>query len=247
MANRKQTVTDLKNVLGQGAKTTNFAVDIPVPIILKGVAAVNSLLNKIPVVNKIISYTGNVGTSDLPTQQIKTLAKSSTIPGKRINTVDVWDRGHKYIIRDVADFDHRWSVTFYNTSNLGLREIFETWMYELDRFDSAILRTPFLTNNMGVGTPKFMANLNPGYMVDMVISQLDCKGNESAKFEMTGAFPVELSEVTVDATQVNQISEFTVTFAYTNWSRVQADPVSVKDPFLSSVIPSPSNFLRNIF
>jgi hypothetical protein len=213
-------VNELKSTLGAGAQVSRFSVTIPVPIILKGIAIVNKVLNSIPLLNELITYTGNTGTSHLPQNQIKVLAKASTIPGKRVNTIDVWDRGHKYIIRDVSDFDHRWAVTFYNTETLDLRLLFETWMYELDRFDSSTLRTPFVTNNMGVGVPKFMASLNPGYMVDMQISQVGCKG-DTAVFELAHAFPIELSEIQMDASTINTISEFTVTFAYTSWSRLQ--------------------------
>lgn len=219
-------VNDLLSTLGNGSRASNFAVSIPIPSVLKAADAVNHFLNSIPIVNSVLAGTGNMGASNVPNDStIKILAKSSSIPGRSVSVIDVFDRGRKYKVRGEAEFSGRWTCTFYNTSDMALHGLFYDWMQKMDDVSSSALRTVFPVNNMGLASKPFSA-LNPGYMSDMRISVLDCDGNDSAVYELVHAFPCEINEVSLDASQPNTITEFQVTFCYSYSHRVFGQDVN---------------------
>jgi hypothetical protein len=101
------TITDLKNVLGQGAKVDRFTIDLSVP-------AGNAALT--------LGTTGGV------------LVKSSAFPDKQIGKCEVWEQGRKLIIPGNTEFTNEWSVTFYQTADHNLRKMFIKWMSEIDDY-----------------------------------------------------------------------------------------------------------------
>jgi hypothetical protein len=206
------TINDLKNSLGNGANPSKFIIKIPVPLLLRASATINNLVQKAPLIGTSI----NSGPTSIPSStEISVLAKVTSLPEKMLGTIDVWHRGHKYIVRGPADFTHKWDVTFYNTTDLSLRQFFEGWMYEIDKFDNVfnigpIGPTTFPSNYMGIGT------INSGYMTDITVHQL-CNNKETAGYEFSYAFPINISATELNASSVNTVSEFTVTFAYSFW------------------------------
>lgn len=214
-------VNNLKNSVKQGARANKFSLDIPINSVLKGVSGINKILNATPLIGDWLDYTDDKGMSSTSVMRnLRVLAKATTLPGKEVLTTTVWDRGHKYIIRDVSNFSNRWTVTFYNTVDLNLRGLFEHWMYELDRYDHLTFRTPYVTNNFGTSKPKLLNALNPGYMVDIDVTQLDCGSSIGANFRLFHCFPVELGEIQMDMSTTNTITSFEVTFAYSYWNRI---------------------------
>lgn len=202
-------INDLKHELGSGASRAKYKVHIPIPLILRGMIFGNKLLSKIPLVGGILA-SGPKSTPDAST--IATLAKATTIPGKTVGATEVYSRGVKYVIRGVAEFPNRWDVTFYNTSSMALRQFFEEWMHQIDSsYSGSGSATTFASNFFGT------SDVNSGYMTDLEISQLCQNGKVTATWTIFKAFPVEISAVELDASNANEISDFVVTFAYSNW------------------------------
>jgi hypothetical protein len=234
-------INDLKYTINSGANSSKFVITIPVPVLLRGVAKINNLVQKIPLIGTSI----NAGVTSIPSDgEISILAKSTTLPEKMLNTVDIWHRGHKYIVRGPASFTHKWDVTFYNTADLNLRKFFEGWIYEIDKFDNVfnigpIGPTTFPSNYMGIGT------LNSGYMTDLKVHQL-CNGDRTAGYEFSYAFPINVSSTELNASTTNTISEFTVTFAYSFWKPASSDAIlhKVADK-VSKIITNPSSLFLN--
>lgn len=201
-------ISQLKNSLGTGANPSKFKVEIVIPIMLRASGFINTAVSNLPIVG---DYMANSGPKSIPdTDIIGILAKATSLPDKSIGTIDVWHRGHKFTVRGAAQFTGRWSVTFYNTPDLNLRQFFEGWMYEIDRYDSVLTSTIFPNDYLGVGS------INSGYMTNLKVYQLCSKG-VSAGYEFFYAFPIEISSTELGSNLTNTISEFSVTFAYSYW------------------------------
>ena len=201
-------VNTLKHALGNGANPSKFKVEITIPMILSASALINKTVAKVPLVGNMINSGGAQNIP--PATAISVLAKATSLPSKSISTVDIWHRGHKFTTRGVATFPERWDVTFYNTADLNLRQFFEGWMYEIDRFDAIVLPTLFINDYFGMGS------LNSGYMTNIRVFQLT-SGCSTAGYEFSYAFPVSISETQLNSANNDSISEFTVTFAYSYW------------------------------
>ena len=206
------TIGELKSTLGMGATPSRYNIHMPVPIILRGMNFGNKLLSKIPFVGGAMP----VSASSPDDASINVLAKRTTLPEKTIETVDVPHRGAKYVLRGVTQFPNRWDVTFHNTPDLALRRFFDEWMYQIHRHDAGLLPATFFTNNY-LGTSEY----NMGYMIDIRVSQLCMDQSKTYSIELCRAFPVGISAVDLDTSRPNEVSEFTVTFAYSYWNALK--------------------------
>ena len=101
------TVTQLKNALGQGAKTDRFTIVLDAP-------AGDATLT--------------LGT-DGPV-----LVKSTTFPDKKIGHCEVYEQGRKLIIPGNTEFNNEWNITFYQTADHNLRKMFINWMNSIDDY-----------------------------------------------------------------------------------------------------------------
>ena len=204
------TVTDLLHTLKAPALSSKYEITITPPLVLMGTNILNKILG---------GQTKNPSQNDF-----KVLASATSLPGKTISTVEVYNRGRKYPIRGVATWEHQWDVTFYNTYDLKLRKFFEEWMYNIDKFDSMLFRTPFMNNYFGAGA------LNSGYMTNIRVAQLgngaNCDGKQVRnEYEIVHAWPIKISDVGLSAEQ-GKATDFTVTFAYDWWEPVNTNGLS---------------------
>jgi hypothetical protein len=201
-------INDLKHALGTGANPSKFRIDITIPIVLRASSFINNIVQKIPLVGNTLNSGGatNVPKSD----NISILCKATSLPEKSVSTIDIMHRGHKFTVRGVAQFPGRWTATFYNTADLNLRQFFEGWMYEMDRYNAILVPTSFPNDYLGFGS------INSGYMTNLKINQL-CSQGISAGYEFFYAFPIEVSSTELNSMTTNTVSEFTVTFAYSYW------------------------------
>lgn len=177
------TVSDLKGALGAGAQANKFLIDLtpPTDVDFSAVAANGT------------SYYG-------------ILCHSTSFPSKTIGEIKVYEQGRELILPGDTDFDRRWTVTFYLTSDHALRKAFIDWTNLIDNY----------SKNMHICDP---ANI----MVTGRVKQLNCKGENSAVYEMYNMFPTTLGEIRLDGTTPNSINSFDVTFCYSHWEYLNTD------------------------
>lgn len=205
-------INDFKNIIQNGSRTNKFRVSIDTPALSSIIGDIESLLggNKYNVDSRILSL----------------MAKEATIPAKGMSTVDIWYRGRKYPIRGKATFENRWDVTFYNDAAMNVRGFFEEWMYQIDRYDSALYNTLYTQNYLGTG------DVNLGYMSNIVLQQLCSDDNTiTAEYLFKRVFPIAISAQRLDTSDSNNISTFTVTFSYDYWVRQSPSKNSISDFF----------------
>lgn len=135
-------------------------------------------------------------------ESMDVLAKATSLPDVTLGTIEVWHRGRKLLVAGEAQYAGTWDVTFYNTEDLNLRDIF---VEEIERIDS------YLTEQKSVGQ-------NGDYMKNLNVLQLDSKNNPTREFVLFNAYPTVVSTVDLASDSADTISEFTVTFAYSHWA-----------------------------
>lgn len=167
-------IDSLKNTLGLGARSNRYR------IILNGVGG------------------GPNG------EYIDVLAKNTTIPGRSVADIEVWNQGRLTVIAGDAAFDGTWSVTFMDTEDHMLRRKFIQW---LEYIDSPLNHSRDATSHSD-------------YMTTAEVHQLSTTtGNKTVGYVLEDVYPKSISESAMDDSNAELI-EFTVEFNYTSWSIV---------------------------
>lgn len=137
-------------------------------------------------------------TADIST--VDTLCIAASHPSKTLGVIETWNQGRKLVLPGDTAYPNVWTLTFYNTEEHNIRRAILEWMRAIDHFQ----------DNMHSGMPIEV-------LADFAVSQLDSAMNETVRYTFHGVFPTEVSEITLGDDQQDQIQQFTVNFAYTDW------------------------------
>ena len=128
------------------------------------------------------------------------LCKSTSFPEKTIGLSSAFIQGRELRLPGDSVYPTEHEITFYNTADHAIRNMFKKWMSSIDNFG-----TNFHTCN-----PE-------QFVVEIKIHQLDCNGEPVATATLHNAWPSALTQVEVDSETINQIEMFTVRFTYSHW------------------------------
>lgn len=128
------------------------------------------------------------------------LCKAAAFPSKSIGQIEVYNQGRKLVLPGDTQYQNSWNCTFYNTEEHNIRRAFFEWMKACDHFQA----------NSHSGVPAEL-------MITIRVAQLDSDQHETAIYEFHNMFPSEVSEIQVQADTNDQIEEFDVTFAFTDF------------------------------
>lgn len=137
-------------------------------------------------------------TADVRTFDV--LAVSSSFPQKSIGVIETYNQGRKLVQPGDTEYENDWTVVFKNTEEHNVRRAFLEWMRACDHFQ----------DNMHSGVPMEV-------MTDMSVSQLDSAMNETVRYTFHDVWPKAVSEVQLEDSAQNTITETTVTFAFVDW------------------------------
>lgn len=130
---------------------------------------------------------------------LRFFGKASTLPASTIGEIAVPYMGRT--IKAPGDRSYEdWSVTVINTENMDLRKQFEDWNRQFNDH----------LNNVSSGAGLWSAVRTYKAQVE----QLNRAGGVVRTYDFNAIFPKEVSSVDVAFDQVDTVSEFTVTFAY---------------------------------
>jgi len=125
------------------------------------------------------------------------LAKSTAFPGKNIPMVEAFLRGRKTLLQGMTDYGNTFEVTFYETSDHRVRTIFLLWMRLMD--------------------DDVLDMHNYTYVSTATIKQLQNDGSTNhfgGAYTLLNMWPQAVGEMSMDASEVNTVGTFTVTFAF---------------------------------
>lgn len=163
---------EIKTALHGGLKTNNYRVYFNIPL-------GNTQLDKSGTMN----------------YHLNLLCQSASYPSRKVNSIDVWCRGRKVVLRGNEDVTSAWSCTFVENSDAMIRTLFENWLMGIDS-----------QNN---------STIWKNYVTDIRIVQLNPEGEEINGYTLKDAFVTDIAQVDFTDESPNLV-KFAVTFAYSN-------------------------------
>ena len=127
------------------------------------------------------------------------MCKAAQLPASVIGQIDIPYRGRQLKIAGDRTFEN-WTITILNDTGMEVRNAFERWMNGINEH----------VNNVGLANPN-------DYQADMIIEQLDKAQNVTKRYDIRGAYPVNISAIDLSAESTDTIEEFTVELAYQYW------------------------------
>lgn len=124
------------------------------------------------------------------------LVNVAELPGETLNPAIVMYRGREIKFAGDRVFSP-WTATVLNDSDMTIRKGLENWMQLMEN----------RLTKVGELVPAV-------YQGTINIDQLDRNGKVLRSYALNGAFPIDLSPISLDFGANDQISQFTVTFQY---------------------------------
>lgn len=222
------TLSDIKKQLGPGlgVRSNKYLIEVPIP-----------------------------GSNS---KKLAVLCKSTSLPERNIGSVDVFYKGRKYKMRGETELTGTYTINLTDDSEMRLRRCFDNWMKEVDNttpkgsnalsglFGGAL--GDFMETANGVlktineiksafafdGGVSYVKNIILGrdmpanYMVDVNVWQLSKWNDKIYGYRLQNAFPTEVGAVEISDDAENQLSEFSVTFTYSDFEPIE-DQGLIKD------------------
>lgn len=218
---------------------------------------INDLVNTLKSGARANKYRIIIPSVDI-SRSLDVMCHSASLPGRIITPVDVVIKGKKTQIVGETSLSGSWTANFYNDSGMVSRKYFTRWMEELHNLNikdnsgllgglgelgNTISQGINAADSIGQAVKEVKAIVNdplqllvrthaPEYQKDIKVQQLD--GNNNVIFEatITGAFPINVEDISLDDSTA-EISSTSVTFAF---SDIVIGDSSVKRQALQSIL-----------
>jgi hypothetical protein len=139
------------------------------------------------------------------------LVTTAELPGQDIGPATVFYRGREVKFAGDRVFAP-WTITVLNDSDMSIRTAMEQWMNGMEN----------LVNKTG--------RLNPStYQRDLDVFQLDRNGAVLKGYKLVNAFPTNLAPIPLDFGGNDQISNFTVTWAFQHFTVTNSGAQQILD------------------
>ena len=146
----------------------------------------------------ILTYPGLVGS---PNVQDEIVVTAASIPESTIGRIDVPYMGRTIPLPGTRQFPD-WTISVTNDTTFSHRNAFEKWLNALNAHEGNTQAT--------LDTRALMATLD--------VAQLDLNSDNVLKnYKFYNAFPTNLSPIDLSYSNNDQLSSFSVTFAYSHW------------------------------
>ena len=140
-----------------------------------------------------------------PTEKASFLCKAASIPASELGEITVDFRGRQVKLPGDRTFPD-WQVTIINDNDFDVHDAFIRWHDGINGFAS----------NKGF--------INPDtYTVDLKVQQLDKSCTTIKEFRFECAYPKLIGAIDLGYETRDAIEEFTVDFAYTQWTPSNSD------------------------
>ena len=124
------------------------------------------------------------------------LCRAAQLPGSTIPAMTVPFRGRQLQMAGDRTFGD-WETTIINDTDFAVRDAIERWMNGINAHSA----------NTGLTTPI-------AYEADLKVEQLDRDGTVIKTYTFRGAYPQDLSDISVSYSDNDNIERFTCTWAY---------------------------------
>ena len=142
------------------------------------------------------------------------LCRSTAFPERNVGTVAVFNKGRKYNMRSETAYPGTYDVSVTDDSKMVLRALFDGWLTLVDDSNPGGQSASSYekTSSFSLGASKNSGQ--PDYQADVNIWQLGNQGEKIYGYKLQNAFPSSLGIVELDDSDETTLSEFSVTFTY---------------------------------
>ena len=151
--------------------------------------------------NVFMSVPAGLGLDNVSVDKFRFVCKTAELPESVVSSIDVPYFGRKIKVAGDRSFAD-WSVSVINDEDFSVRAMFEAWSNALNRLVSNV-RDPAISAEQ--------------YKVDLDIVQYGKDGSTLRSYQLIGAFPTQISGISLSWESASAIEEFTVNFAYDYW------------------------------
>ena len=141
----------------------------------------------------------------LPATPSRFLIKGASIPASTIGAYDVFYQGKAVKVAGDRTFE-TWDTTIINDEDYTIRVALEKWMN--------LISTHKLNTRRGFTTKE---GETADYKQTIKVSQYGRDGLHKHHYHFYGAFPTQLSAITLDWGTASEIEEYTCTWTYDDW------------------------------
>jgi len=153
-------------------------------------------------------------------KELDVICKATELPTKSNDIIVLKHKGRNIPIPGQEKFGQSINLTFYLDPQHKFKRMFEEWMLALnyDNYSETLPKeTIILKNKHQVNGPNAM-------MSTISITQLNFDGDiDEVRYEFYNIFPKEISQVNLGSSSISTISEYTVSFSYTNYNIIQLE------------------------
>lgn len=140
------------------------------------------------------------------------LCKASSLPTSSVGVKDVMYFGHPVHFAGDRSYEP-WTVTIYNDENFAIRNAIEIWLDGMDKHSQA-------------GSIRGAAGLT-NYVSEGIVKQYGKTGDVIKTYKFVNVFPTDISAITVDWDDTNQIEQFDVTFRFDYYHAINASGTQI--------------------
>lgn len=142
-----------------------------------------------------------LGISNISLDKFRFVCRAAELPESNISNIEIPYFGRKIKVAGERSFAD-WSVTVLNDEDFAVRALFEKWSNGINRLVSNV-RDPLMSLENYKG------------LADVV--QFSKDGEIIRAYQLIGAFPTQISGISLGWDSANAVEEFTVNFSYDYW------------------------------
>lgn len=170
-------------------------------------------------------------------EKLNILCRSASFPERNISTTDVWHKGRRYTVRGEVDYGGEFEIVVVDDSNMSLRKLFDNWLKIIDdsnpgsvgnllsgyisgQASSVINRAKKVLGVFGASSALYQTDINVWQMARPGVQE----GVDKQKvygYKLENAFPKAVSSISLEDSEENTLSEFSVTFAFSEFTPLQ--------------------------
>lgn len=155
-------------------------------------------------------------------RQITFRARAASLPGDSISQITLNYFGREIKVAGTRTFPE-WTMTVINDEDFIIRNVFETWMSNINQHVSNVRNPAFIQGNGGYQTEVYVTQFSKAGTVAAGSQGI---GNAIKDYGLIGAFPTDVSPIDLDWGNGDAIEEFTITFAYQWWESYAPIPTT---------------------
>lgn len=156
-------------------------------------------------------------------EMMSILCQSAGLPERAVETVELWHKGRKYVVRGESNFMNEYEISIVDDSSMQLRNMFDHWLKTIDNTEVRSVGAASFERGANIATPAYQTDINIWQMSGSGRARADNDSNKVYGYKLQNAYPKSLGIVTLDSEDENALSQFSVTLAFSEFIPLYGD------------------------